>query len=92
VASAIGLSARESTKLEQAFGDGVSMIAALLAFLELGLSIVFFAIASRRVNAMQEEEQPVRRRAGFQPGQIPNPFTTEYAWEREQREARNPKA
>lgn len=83
VASAIGLSARESTKLEQAFGDGVSMIAALLAFLELGLSIVFFAIASRRVNAIEDEARQGNAPVGFARATTYYPVGAE---------ARNPKA
>lgn len=83
VASAIGLSAKDSTKLEQAFGDGVSLIAALLAFLELGLSVVFFAIASRRVSAAEED---ARQTAG--PGLGFAPSTTYYP---SPAQARNPK-
>lgn len=55
VANAIGINARDSTQLEQAFGDGVSTIAAILAFFELCLAVIFFAIASKRVEKVQQE-------------------------------------
>ena len=49
IASAMGASAKDASAIEKAFGDGVSLIAAILAFLELASSIVIFAIASKRV-------------------------------------------
>jgi hypothetical protein len=83
VASAIGMSTKDSTKLEQTFGDSVSMIAALLAFLELGLSGVFFAIASRRVNAIEEDVRQGGAPVGFARATTYYPVGAE---------ARNPKA
>lgn len=57
IAREIGMSARTATELEKAFGDGVSLIAALLAFLELSLAVMFFSIASKRVNAIMRRER-----------------------------------
>ena len=57
IAREIGVSARTATELEKAFGDGVSLIAALLAFLELSLAVMFFSIASKRVNAIVRRER-----------------------------------
>ena len=53
VARQLGMNAKAATELERAFGDGVSVIAAVLAFLELSLAIVFFSIASKRVAAIK---------------------------------------
>ena len=55
VANAIGLGARESTQLERAFADSTATIAAILAFLELCAAVTFFAIASKRVNEIENE-------------------------------------
>jgi hypothetical protein len=58
IASAIGLSAKESSELARVFDDGVSLVAALLAFLELSSAIVIFSIASKRIAvAYREYEQ-----------------------------------
>lgn len=55
VARSLGMSAKAASELEKAFGDSVSVIAGSLAFLELSLALVFFAIASKRVSAKQRE-------------------------------------
>lgn len=52
VAREIGASAQAAAAVEKAFSDGVSLIAAILAFLELASSIVIFAISSKRVSAV----------------------------------------
>lgn len=56
IARIIGASAKEATSIEKTFGDGVSTLAALLAFLELVLAIIIFALASKRVRAIDEAE------------------------------------
>jgi hypothetical protein len=60
VAREIGLSAQTASQIEKAFGSGQSLIAAILAFLELSSSIVIFAIGSRRAATEQEKPQPER--------------------------------
>lgn len=55
VANAIGLNANSATQLELAFADGTATIAALLAFLELCAGLTFFAIASKRVSAIENQ-------------------------------------
>lgn len=57
MARTLGMNAKAASELEKAFGDGVSVIAAILAFLELSLAIIFFSIASKRVNAIRRKEQ-----------------------------------
>ena len=61
VAREIGLSAQTASQVEKAFGDGVSLIAAVLAFLELASSIVIFAIASKRVSAVIRQARKPQR-------------------------------
>ncbi len=63
VAKELGLSAKSASELERMFDDGVSLIAALLAFFELASGIVVFSIASKRVtasahHAYKQEEFP----------------------------------
>jgi hypothetical protein len=65
VANAIGLGARESTQLERAFADSTATIAAILAFLELCAAVTFFAIASKRVNEIENEGRGVSVPLGF---------------------------
>ena len=65
VANAIGLGARESTQLERAFADSTATIAAILAFLELCAAVTFFAIASKRVNEIENEGRGVAVPLGF---------------------------
>ena len=65
VANAIGLGARESTQLERAFADSTATIAAILAFLELCAAVTFFAIASKRVNEIENEGRQVTVPLGF---------------------------
>jgi hypothetical protein len=48
VARELGLSAKDASELARVFDDGVSLIAALLAFLELSSAIVIFSLASKR--------------------------------------------
>lgn len=57
VARELGVNVRAASELEKAFGDGVAVTAALLAFLELSLAIIFFAIASRRVAAVRRQHR-----------------------------------
>lgn len=65
VASAIGLNASASTQLERAFADSTATIAAILAFLELCAAVTFFAIASKRVNEIENEGRGVSVPLGF---------------------------
>jgi hypothetical protein len=66
IARQIGLSAKSASELERIFDDGVSLIAALLAFFELSSAIVIFSIASKRLGAAnfrpveQGREAPIR--------------------------------
>lgn len=53
VARQLGMNAKAASELERVFGDGVAVTAALLAFLELALAMIFFAIASKRVNQIR---------------------------------------
>ena len=57
VAKQLGLSVQSATQLERIFDDDVSVIAALLAFLELSSAIVIFAIASKRTRFEFVSEQ-----------------------------------
>lgn len=50
IAKLLGSQSAEATGLERAFSDGVSLIAGILAFLELSSAIVIFSIASKRFN------------------------------------------
>lgn len=72
IARALGASAKEASNLEKAFSDGVSTIAALLAFLELSLAIVIFSIASKRTNEARRLARPTPiatpRAVGFSTG------------------------
>lgn len=53
MARVLGQNAKASSELEKVFGNGVAVVAAVLAFLELALAIIFFSIASKRVNAVK---------------------------------------
>lgn len=48
VAKQLSLSARDATTLERVFRDDVASTAALLAFAELAIALICFAVASRR--------------------------------------------
>jgi hypothetical protein len=54
IARTMGASVKDATIIEKTFGDGVSTVAALLAFLEMSLAIIFFAVASKRVRAIND--------------------------------------
>ena len=54
IARTMGASVKDATIIEKTFGDGVSTVAALLAFLEMSLAIIFFAVASKRVRAIDD--------------------------------------
>ena len=49
IAKELRLGAENASKIELAFSDGVSIIVAILAFLELASALVIFAIGSRRI-------------------------------------------
>lgn len=49
IARELRLGAESSSKIELAFSDGISVIVAILAFLELASALVIFAIGSRRI-------------------------------------------
>jgi len=54
VARILGQNAKDASALERVFGDSVSVIAATLAFLELALAMMFFALASKRVSRVRK--------------------------------------
>jgi hypothetical protein len=58
IARTIGASAKDASAIERTFSDGVSTVAALLAFLEMSLAIIFFAVASKRVSAIERGNDP----------------------------------
>ena len=58
IAKELRLGAKEASQLEVAFSDGVSVIVAILAFLELASALIIFAISSRRLK--EEERQPAQ--------------------------------
>lgn len=49
IARELRLGAESSSRIELAFSDGVSVIVAILAFLELASALVIFALGSRRI-------------------------------------------
>lgn len=51
IARELRLGAESASKLETVFSDGMAATAATLAFAELGIALVVFAIASRRLKA-----------------------------------------
>jgi hypothetical protein len=51
IARELRLGAESASKLETVFSDGMASTAALLAFSELAIALVIFAIASRRLKA-----------------------------------------
>lgn len=57
VAREIGLSAKDASELARIFDDGVSVVAAFLAFLELASAGVIFSIASRRAHKVEASGQ-----------------------------------
>src|SRR5262245_37207942 len=57
VARELGLSAKSAGEIEKIFDDGVSVIAAVLAFFELASGMVIFSIASKRVRRRHEVYQ-----------------------------------
>lgn len=67
IAKELRLGAESASKIELAFGDGVALIAAILAFAELASALVIFAIASKRGQQQkQASRQPLTepRRSG----------------------------
>lgn len=58
LARTLGASVKDATAIEKTFSDGVSTVAALLAFLEMSLAIIFFAVASKRVSAIERGNDP----------------------------------
>lgn len=57
VARQMGLSTKAATEIAKKFDDGVALIAAILAFLELASGIVIFSIASKRVARVELQMQ-----------------------------------
>lgn len=49
VARELRLGAENASKLERVLSDGVSVVVAVLAFLEMGMALLIFAISSRRL-------------------------------------------
>lgn len=69
IAQRLGASAKSASELAKVFDDEVSLIAAVLAFLELSSAIVIFSIASKRIalkkrQGVQRIVTPVQ--AGYQ--------------------------
>ena len=58
IARSLGASVKDATALEKTFSDGVSTVAALLAFVEMSLAIIFFAVGSKRVGESTRGNQP----------------------------------
>lgn len=58
LARTLGASVKDATAIEKTFSDGVSTVAALLAFLEMSLAIIFFAVASKRVAIIERGNDP----------------------------------
>jgi hypothetical protein len=54
IARELRLGAENASKIELAFADGVSVIVAVLAFLELASALVIFAISSRRLKNAEQ--------------------------------------
>lgn len=48
IARELRLGAKDASTLEKAFSDGVALWAAILAFIELGMALIVFAMSSRR--------------------------------------------
>lgn len=59
VARELGLSIKAASELEKVFDDGVSLIAAILAFLELASGIVVFSISSKRIAKIEHRAQAI---------------------------------
>ncbi len=59
IASTIGASAENASKLDKMFGDEVAIIASILAFLSLFAALCVFALASRRSSAPQSSPATV---------------------------------
>lgn len=57
IARELALGAQNASKLEKVFSDGVSFTAAILAFLELGMALIVFAISSKRL-AREKNSHP----------------------------------
>lgn len=65
IARELALSAKSATALEKVFSDGVALTAAILAFLEIGMALIVFAISSKRL--AREEASQVARLRNTQP-------------------------
>lgn len=63
IARELRLGAENASRIELAFSDGISVIVAILAFLELASALVIFAIGSRRIvepaPTVARQRQPV---------------------------------
>lgn len=57
IARELRMGAESASKLEKAFSDGVSFAAAMLAFFELGLALIIFSISSKRIAAIERQDQ-----------------------------------
>lgn len=63
IARELRIGAENASKLEKAFGDGVALIAAILAFLELASALIIFAISSKHGRQQQQQTQASRQQA-----------------------------
>ena len=59
VAREVGLNAKDASQIEKVFNGEVAVIAAALGFLSLFSALVVFAIASKRVHAIERTEAQV---------------------------------
>ena len=64
IARELRLGAENASRIDVAFSDGISVIVAILAFLELASALMIFALSSRRLQAkpaevVQRTRQPV---------------------------------
>jgi len=64
IARELRLGAKEASTIEMAFSDGVSVIVAILAFLELASALMIFALSSRRLKLqpviVQQQETAIK--------------------------------
>jgi hypothetical protein len=67
IASVLGGNAKDASALEKVFDDGVSTTAGSLAFAELAVVLILFAIASKRVAAIRAAVVTVEAKPEKQP-------------------------
>lgn len=73
IARELRLGAESASKIELAFSDGVSVIVAILAFLELASALVIFAISSRRLSTQSVRQESRYPLPAYEPVHHPGP-------------------